>query len=74
MIWKILVVRVRALHLTKMAAKLQFGRPLPDGTKVIVKPMRFKLTVQAQRVAESIRPALEPELDRIRAGEVRHLV
>ena len=57
-----------------MAAKLQFGRPLPDGTKVIVKPMRFKLTMQAQRVADSIRPPLEPELDRIRAVEVRHFV
>ena len=57
-----------------MAVKLQFGRPLPDGTKVIVKPMRFKLTMQAQRMADSIRPPLEPELDRIRAAEVRHLV
>eukprot|EP00439_Symbiodinium_sp_Y106_P003687 s9121_g1.t1 len=57
-----------------MAAKLRFGRPLPDGTKVIVKPMRFKLTMQARRVADSIRPPLEPELDRIRAVEDRAIL
>ncbi|OLQ15707.1 hypothetical protein AK812_SmicGene151, partial [Symbiodinium microadriaticum] len=52
-----------------MAAKLQFGRPGADGSKSITKPMRFKLTVDAQRIVDSLRPALEPQLERIRSEE-----
>ncbi|CAE7360793.1 unnamed protein product [Symbiodinium sp. CCMP2456] len=57
-----------------MAAKLQFGRPSADGTKSIVKPMRFKVTVDAQKIVDSLRPALEPQLDRIRSHEGREIL
>lgn len=75
-IWKkIIVVRDPcSLKLAKMAAKLQFGRPSADGTKSIVKPMRFKVTVDAQKIVDSLRPALEPQLDRIRSHEVGHFL